>query len=93
MKPPMFEPEMGQRAVDVAFDVTAELASAIARYPAMNSSHEGYAVILEELDELWDEVKKKPSVRSKTAMREEAIQVAAMAMRFVIDICDKGDRP
>ncbi len=86
-----FEPGVGQHVIDVAFDVTGELASAVARYPAMNSPHEGYAVILEELDELWDEVKKKPSARSNVAMRDEAIQVAAMAIRFVIDICDKGD--
>jgi NTP pyrophosphatase (non-canonical NTP hydrolase) len=52
-----------------------------------NSAHEGYAVILEELDELWDEVKKNGQTRDMQKMRDEAIQVAAMAMRFVIDVC------
>ena len=59
----------------------------------MRSAHEGYAVILEELDELWDEVKKNPSKhpRLKEAMRSEAIQVAAMAVRFIIDVTIEGE--
>ena len=73
------------------FDVTLELTSARKQYPAMNSPHEGYAVILEELDELWDEVKKKPTARSKKLMRAEAVQVAAMALRFIVNVCDGVD--
>jgi len=48
------------------------------------SPHHGYAIILEELDELWDEVKKKhPDIRN---MRSEAVQVAAMAMKFIMSM-------
>ena len=71
-------------AVDLTVD---ELDSASASNDAFNSAHEGYGVILEELDELWDEVKKKSSVRTKEAMAAEAKQVAAMAIRFMIDLC------
>lgn len=46
--------------------------------------HEGYAVILEELDELWEECKQKRPDPSR--MRAEAIQVAAMALRFAVDL-------
>jgi hypothetical protein len=53
----------------------------------MPTAHDGWAVILEEVDELWDEVKLKPSKRSVEKMREEAVQVAAMAVRFILDIC------
>lgn len=49
-----------------------------------HSVHEGYAVVLEEIDELWDEVKKK--VHDKEAMRKEAIQAAAMLCRFIIEL-------
>ena len=49
-----------------------------------NTAHHGYAVILEELDELWTEV--KTSDASREAMRREAIQVAAMAVRFIFDL-------
>jgi glutamyl-tRNA reductase len=54
----------------------------------MNSAHEGWAVIWEELDELWDEVRAKQGARDVAKMRKEAVQVAAMAMRFVLDVCD-----
>jgi hypothetical protein len=53
-------------------------------------------VLLEEMDELWDEVKKNPR-KQKRYIREEAIQVAAMAIRLVHDCFDaswsKGDPP
>ena len=57
----------------------------------MQSAHEGYAVLLEEVDELWDEVKKNPSkyAHRDKDMRKEAIQIAAMAIRFVLDVCEK----
>lgn len=65
-------------------DVAAELERAERKFPRFNSPHEGYAVILEELDELWDEVKAN---RGRTASaRAEAIQVAAMGLRYVVMI-------
>jgi len=63
-----------------------EFVRASSKNPEFNSCHEGYAVILEELDELWDQVKMKSSKRSVVNMREEAIQVAAMAIRFYHDL-------
>jgi hypothetical protein len=56
----------------------------------MASAHEGWAVLREEVDELWDEVKKKPSARNSTAMYSELVQVAAMAQRMAEDICLSG---
>ena len=67
-------------------EVRAELFVAAGRYPPMQSAHEGYAVLLEEVDELWDEVRVKQSNRDLLAMRKEAIQVAAMAVRFLLDV-------
>mgnify|MGYP001558597287 CR=1 FL=1 len=64
-----------------------ELDRACSLYPPLGNPHEGYAVILEELDELWDEVKKKQGERSVEKLRKEAVQVAAMALRFIADIC------
>ena len=68
-------------------DILEEYQSASQKHAPFNSAHEGYAVLLEEVDELWAEVKKNGSERSKAAMRGEAIQVAAMAMRFINDVC------
>ena len=66
--------------------VMAELRTAEERFPPMQSEHEGYAIILEELDEAWDEIKKSPSRRDKARIRAEMIQVAAMALRFISDL-------
>lgn len=69
-------------ALDVALaKVRAEVIRAITRYPAFNSTHEGYAVLAEEVDELWDDVKRN----HKSDAVEEAVQVAAMGVRFVMD--------
>lgn len=73
----------------IADEVLDELAAA-RRYPSMNSAHEGFAVLKEEVDELWEEVRAKQGQRVPALMRKEAIQVAAMAIRFVLDVCDGG---
>jgi len=62
-----------------------ELARATAKFGRFHTAHEGYAVILEEVDELWDAVKRGDRV----CMMREAIQVGAMAMRFVHDLTEE----
>lgn len=78
-------------AIDsVTTEVLHEVLRAKTKFLPFNSAHEGYAVLLEEIDELWDEVKKNQRVRdNKSLMRKEAIQCAAMAVRFVMDVCDQ----
>lgn len=66
-----------------------ELFTACSVWPAMNSAHEGFGVLLEEVDELWEHVKTKQPKRDLDAMRKEAIQVAAMAVRFAIEVCNE----
>lgn len=70
-------------------DVCKEVQSATGNWPAFNSAHEGYAVLKEEVDELWDHVKTNQKRRDLPAMYKEAIQVAAMAMRFASEVCDE----
>lgn len=70
--------------------VMAEVRKAIDKYKPMNSCHEGYAVLDEEVDELWDEVKIKQGQRNMEKLTTEATQVAAMAMRFLVDLCLDG---
>lgn len=70
----------------VILDVKHEVARAENLFPKMRSMHEGYAILLEEVDELWNAIKDKDSSQDK--IREEAIQVAAMAIRMVVDCID-----
>ena len=71
----------------VVLEIADEYRSARVKHRPMHSAHEGYAVIKEELDELWDEIKVK--VPDTAKMRAEAMQVAAMALAFVIEVCDR----
>lgn len=66
-------------------EVEARVHKARSMYPDMRSAPEGYAILLEEVDELWAEIKKKSP--DKEQMRQEALDVAAMAVRFIVDLC------
>lgn len=70
--------------------VRDEVASAQSQHGPMASTWEGYAVILEELDELWDEVKAAKRSTTSPRLQAEAVQVAAMACRFLLDVCQVG---
>lgn len=72
---------------DAIAKVAAEYAQAEAKYKPFNSSHEGRAVIEEEFDELWAEIKKRPDQIDRAAIEREAVQLTAMALRFLVDIC------
>ena len=61
--------------------VKKELARARTKFPPYNSSHEGYAVILEELDEAWDDIK------ANRCADKEIAQVAATALKYLINVC------
>lgn len=69
-------------------EIKEEARRARSKFPAFNSGHEGFAVLLEEVDELWDEIKSAKGGTWNNSMREEAIQVAAMAVQFVLDLQD-----
>ena len=67
-----------------------ELDKAQERSPCFNSYHEGYAIIKEEFDELWDEIRKDPFVINAEKVRFEASHVAATAIRFLMDLHQGG---
>jgi hypothetical protein len=77
-----FLPETREKINLILQEISNELERATRAYGPFNSPHEGYAVILEELDEMWDEIKANNFNRSK----EEVIQVAAMCVRYLMDI-------
>lgn len=67
-------------------ELSDELDRAMHKHPPIHSAHEGWSVILEELEELRDHVRSDAG-RTPQA-RREAIQVAAMALRYVFDLID-----
>lgn len=78
----IYNPDMAQAMQEVR----EELLSAVQKFPPMHSAHEGFAVIHEEFDELKAEVWKSPKKRDIEAMHAEAVQLAAMAIRLMVDI-------
>lgn len=68
--------------------VERELEAARSAHPAQNSFHEGYAVLLEEVEEAWALVKTRGLKRDaglRYNLLEELVQVAAMAQRMAED--------
>lgn len=81
------EMETAEKFKMIYQEILDELQRASIQYPSFHSSHEGYAIIKEELDELWAVVKLKQSTPGRSSqMYSEAKQVAAMAIRFMLDM-------
>jgi len=78
---------MGYELCDEVWD---EFQRACEKHPPMASHHEAYAIIREELDEYWDEVKKRPKKRDPVNLRLEPVQTAAMCIRALNDLYDRG---
>lgn len=70
-------------------DAVEQCVTDMDKWPPFNSAHEGFSILMEEVDELWDEVKKKQTNRTIVEMRKEALQVAAMALRFAVEVCNE----
>ena len=66
--------------------VKNELTRVRAKNGPQNSVHEGYAIMLEEVDEVWDEVKKKSVLRDHKAMLAELVQVASCCQKMAEDV-------
>lgn len=78
-------------AIDhLALEVARELRRAQEKHAPMHSPHEGWSVIFEELEELREHVRGDTG-RSAEA-RKEAMQVAAMGLRYVLNLCGGDDR-
>lgn len=69
----------------VMTEISAEFQRAVKDWPPYNSAHEGFAILLEETNELWQHVMVNQKKRDLEKMRKEAIQVAAVAIRFALD--------
>ena len=57
---------------------------AIKSFKRLNSPHEGSAVVREEFEELWEEVKRRN--HDYVAMEKEAVHLGAMVIRFLTEV-------
>lgn len=65
-----------------ALELVIELDRARTKHGSMRSAHEGYAVLLEEVDELWHEIKHGHADKA----RKEAVQIGAMALALLTEV-------
>lgn len=72
--------------------VNAEVQKALENYGHFNSTHEGYAVLKEEVDELWEVIKRNTERYYGTAefkskdLIAELIQIAAVAQIMATEL-------
>lgn len=66
----------------VCHEVAGEYQSARLKFDPFHSGHEGYAVLKEEVDEMWDAIKENRLDDAKA----KAVQVAAMAVAFCLEV-------
>jgi hypothetical protein len=74
--------EIEVRLGDLALEVRSRAAAALGKYGPFASVHEAHSVLAEELDEIRQEVYRKPGLRSKLAVRNEALDLASVALRL-----------
>ncbi len=72
-----------------AFDAQCEAERARDTWPRYHSAHEALGVLLEEVDEFQRIVFQKQQQRDLAAMRNELIQIAAVALRAAAEVCDE----
>ena len=78
-------------AIKYSQEIYEEMVKASGKFSAIASEHEGYAIILEEMDELWEVVKLNQKNPDRLKLCEkECIQVGAMALRFLHDMELRG---
>jgi len=66
--------------------VKEELAKARKNHGPQHSYHEGYCVLLEEIDELWEIVRKKSTNRNHLDALKELVQISSCAQKMAEDI-------
>lgn len=72
-----------QEMTNVLCEFAAEVERAKVHGEKFASLHEAYAVILEELDEVWDITRQKRKNRNAADLRKEFVQIGAMAIKAI----------
>ena len=80
--PEVAEKKIADKVQPYTVAIAAEYLKARMKFGPMRGPHEGYAVLLEEVDEFWDAIK----ANNLELGRKEAFQVGAMALAFLGDV-------
>ncbi len=70
----------------VARGIREEIERDRGRFAVFNSAHEGYAVLVERFDELWEEIKADNNGDRAKMIAEEATRIGAIGLRLLVDI-------
>lgn len=84
------DPMLVARIDRVLGEIKIELVKSMTKHAPMHSPHEGSSVIREEFEELWEHV--MADTGRTPAARKEALQVAAMGVRYALDLCETGEK-
>lgn len=80
------------RAITIAVqEVKSEALRTANERPIFNSLHEAHSILLEEMDELWHEIKAKDVDLAK--VRTEGIHVGAMVSRLISELTPPKEIP
>lgn len=76
-------------------EVQEEAERAVAKHGQYNSLHEAFGVLFEEVDEFWEEVRKKRSKRDPLRIRQELVQIAACCLKAAekFGVCGSAKAP
>ena len=74
---------------DVLNELAAQLKKNAEKFPPFHNAHDGYAHLLEEVDELKAHVWTNEKHRNLRDMRKEAIDVASVALQIAMHICNE----
>jgi hypothetical protein len=85
-------PETEANIEAVLDDIRIELITAYKRFPDFRSAHEGVAIVDEEMCE-FKEAAYWPHKFPDHAEETEATQLAAMCVRYLVDVCYKDGTP
>lgn len=72
---------------NIVREVEIEVIESTEKHGEFASGHEGYAILLEEVDELWDHVKGNSAYGDEAY--NEAKQIAAMGIKFMQMIVER----
>ena len=63
--------------------VNKQIQKCYEKYGEYASAHEAFAVLQEEVEELWDEIKKKPKLRDYNKIHSEIIDCLKIELKNI----------